>query len=81
MNLPPVATWGPFFSGALYNLPSAVDGLAVVEGEEGFAVVERGSLAQTPQVVGQVAEVAGEVGVAPVDLSRDHSKVALSDSF
>ena len=63
-------SWRPFLSGALYNLPSAVDGEAVIEGEEGFAVAERGSLAQAPQVVGRVAQVAGEVRVAAVHLSR-----------
>ena len=48
--------------------PAAVDGEAVVEGEERLPVAEGGPLAQAPQLVGQVAEVAGQVRVAPVDL-------------
>ena len=51
-------------------MPAAVDGEAVVEGQEGFPVAEGGALAHAPQVVRQVAQVAAEVGVASVDLRK-----------
>ena len=53
------------------SFPAAVDGEAVVEGEERLPVAEGGPLAQAPQLVGQVAEVAGQVRVAAVDLGRN----------
>ena len=50
------------------GVPAAVDGEAVVEGEEGFAVAEGGTLAQPPELVRQVSQMATEVGLATVDL-------------